>query len=464
MGEAQGAQGQQERRRPPHYFFPPYPYLTIKRATGVLLILPQSATTHVLERFQINSHDLTRKGAGTYQLATLPSADWEAVWDIRHFYNNWQHGGASQLNDPQIIAWLRMQVNDGRLAAFWLPDETEQSQISLSPADIAPLHVPPAVRDVAQWSIRHKIIAMFQAVPAHLGAAARAQFEAFITPQNLALLTGIFVAVAAAQVVPGADAVVDLVLTGLAWAMYGWAGLVAIRELIEAVIQTARAQSLADIDQASQLAADALMMLGVTLFLKRLADRGRVDNATGPKEPKGLVPRPAPTVRPTTNEMLPNFGRGGDQLKPDDLETTTSTRTSTAKIVPTGDGQSFAGHGGIEMNEDGTLPTTTVPPGTSVTVFTGPNQGLYDEAGQLIESGDTTAGLNFQNTLDPQSTTGAMTYLPGAEIPNYTLYPGPDLNILPGSMTVGSPTSLSNLLQPNMGRVNWAACTTVIGK
>jgi hypothetical protein len=59
-----------------------------------------------------------------------------------------------------------------------------------------------------------------------------------------------------------ADAVVDAILTGLAWAMYGWAGLVATRDLVKAVSDAARAKSQPDIDQAAQEAASALVVLG----------------------------------------------------------------------------------------------------------------------------------------------------------------------------------------------------------
>lgn len=106
-----------------------------------------------------------------------------------------------------------------------------------------------------------------------------------------------------------------------------------------------------------------------------------------------------------------------------------------------GDGQSFAGHGTIGLNPDGSMPTTTVPDGTFVTVPVGPNRGLRDGAGQLIESGDVSAGIAQQSGRDTAQfgvdrTEGATTYLPGSEIPNYELSPPGTLNILPGSNTV----------------------------
>ncbi len=285
--------GQQTQKRDRLYFHPPHPWRALRLHTGTLLVLPQSSTTRALERFQINPHGRMAEGIGAYQLSRLNPADWDTVWAIRDFYNDTQHGGASQLRDPQMVAWLQAHVRDGWLAAFWLPDEWELGNAAMSPAEVTPV-LAPAGQAVAQWSIRHKIIAMFQAVPKHLSGAAKAQFEAFLTPENLALLAGFFVLVAAVQAAPVADAVVDAILTGLAWAMYGWAGLVATRDLVQAVIGAARAKSPADIAQAAQEAASALVVLGVTLFLKKLADRVKVENSTGPK----AVEKPEPATKP----------------------------------------------------------------------------------------------------------------------------------------------------------------------
>jgi hypothetical protein len=161
--------------------------------------------------------------------------------------------------------------------------------------------------------------------------------------------------------------------------------------------------------------------------------------------------------------------------------TNTATRgaddigTGTVDTGLIGDGQSFAGHGGIQANADGSLPTTTVPEGTFVTVPVGPNRALYDNAGQLIESGNVPSGMSVQtgqSLTDPRyladTTTGAVTYLPGPEIPNYQLippnyFPNQPVNPLSNSTVVDTPTPLSQLLQPNAGCVNWAACTTVYG-
>ena len=51
------------------------------------------------------------------------------------------------------------------------------------------------------------------------------------------------------------------------------------------------------------------------------------------------------------------------------------------------------------------------------------------------------------------------TWLPGAKIPNYILDVPDKLIIYSNSMVVAQPTELRVLLKPNMGWVQWAACT-----
>ena len=110
----------------------------------------------------------------------------------------------------------------------------------------------------------------------------------------------------------------------------------------------------------------------------------------------------------------------------------------------------LSGHGAYNPKNG----TVTVPPGTSVTVF-GPH-------GTTIS--DSTGGLLDQGILPPANQAGgAQTYLPGAQMPNYTLYPPTGLNILGNPTTVTQPTNLSNLLTPNMGNVWWAACLAIAG-
>jgi RHS repeat-associated protein len=142
------------------------------------------------------------------------------------------------------------------------------------------------------------------------------------------------------------------------------------------------------------------------------------------------------------------------------------------KVLPGGTGKAIAGHG-----EYRSLPNdkTTVPEGTTITIWTGEGSGIKDRMGQLIESGDFDAifatpefvermyqgkVVSFRKGNVDFLVGGAVSHLPGAEAPNITLLApsSPGLTILENSTTVEDPTPLSNLLEPNMGHMHWAAC------
>ena len=177
-------------------------------------------------------------------------------------------------------------------------------------APAASLSPPPATLPVAQWTVKHKIEAMFAAIPGHRGPAAREQFNALLTPQNLAIMVGFLAAGLAIQAIPVADAVADAIIAGLAYAMYGWAGLVAGYEFTKAVIQAGRAQSQPDIDHAAQKAADALITLGV-LFLAKLVEKIKVDSGKKPKKPTKTEPSNKP-ARGSTDDIMQRYNRGSD--------------------------------------------------------------------------------------------------------------------------------------------------------
>lgn len=107
----------------------------------------------------------------------------------------------------------------------------------------------------------------------------------------------------------------------------------------------------------------------------------------------------------------------------------------------------LAGHGG-HITENGNV---TVPKNTTFTVYAEHGATISDPLGNAVERGQ------IPNRVF------ARTYRAGDTLPNYTLYPGPDLNIEVGSTTVARPTLLSDILQPNMGEVHWAACTSADG-
>ncbi|HEV2330105.1 MAG TPA: DUF6531 domain-containing protein [Verrucomicrobiae bacterium] len=114
----------------------------------------------------------------------------------------------------------------------------------------------------------------------------------------------------------------------------------------------------------------------------------------------------------------------------------------------------LSGHGGLIV--DDSSPITTVPQGTSITFWTSHGNVISDALGNAVEQGVPVTLEQF-----PEAE-GAVSYLPGASVPDYTLFPPEGLNIVGNPTTVSTPTSLSTLLKPNMGNVNWAACRSVV--
>jgi hypothetical protein len=94
--------------------------------------------------------------------------------------------------------------------------------------------------------------------------------------------------------------------------------------------------------------------------------------------------------------------------------------------------------------------TFVVPDGSSLTLYSEHGATISDQLGNVIETGGDVSNVYSK------------TFQAGETIPNYTLYPPEGLNIL-GGKTVDSPTALSELLEPNMGDVHWAACTSAEG-
>ncbi len=89
----------------------------------------------------------------------------------------------------------------------------------------------------------------------------------------------------------------------------------------------------------------------------------------------------------------------------------------------------------------------TVPAGTSITVYAEHGSIITDELGNLIETGGDTSGVYSK------------TFHAGEELPDYTIYPPDDLNIMGTPQTVSRPTLLSELVHDGMGPVDLAVCT-----
>ena len=103
----------------------------------------------------------------------------------------------------------------------------------------------------------------------------------------------------------------------------------------------------------------------------------------------------------------------------------------------------ISGHGAYSPAHGHTI----VPRGTTITVYAEHGSIITDDLGNLIESGGDTSGVY------------SLTFLRGEELPDYTIYPPDDLNIMGTPQTVLHPTLLSELIYEDMGPVDLAVCT-----
>jgi hypothetical protein len=110
--------------------------------------------------------------------------------------------------------------------------------------------------------------------------------------------------------------------------------------------------------------------------------------------------------------------------------------TSGARHTISGHGDYSPAHGHV-----------AVPRGTTITVYAEHGSIITDDLGNLIETGGDTSGVYSQ------------TFLTGEELPDYTIYPPDDLNIMGTPQTVSRPTLLSELVYEDMGPVDLAVCT-----
>jgi hypothetical protein len=126
-----------------------------------------------------------------------------------------------------------------------------------------------------------------------------------------------------------------------------------------------------------------------------------------------------------------------------------------------GDGRSLSGHG----QRDYPMGQFQIPEGTAVTQLRS-NVLLSDDIALKIEAGswdelaqDFASKPRYQDELS-----GMYTALPGSSMPDYTWLPPTykqldPLTIHRNSVTTGAPRRLSDTLQPNMGCINFVACT-----
>ncbi len=311
MSDVQGIYRQSQPTPSP---FPPYPYFELRARDAVYLLVPRSVSTAGIKRFAMFGdgngmpQDFIGKlrfehllddlkngysmfGSGTVEIGT-----------IRNFYMSWRHV-ASMEQTPALIDRLKRDIEQGSLVVFRFQSSPHWAIMRQTPGE----PVPAASGPVSTWDGRQKVIAMFKAIPSFLQGAAKAEFEAFLTPENLAIMAAFLGGIAVMQAVPGADAAVDALIAGIAWWQFGWAGVVAGKDFVDAVIKAGRATSNDEIMLAAKLAAAALVSLGLTLLLKKITEN--VHEVRPAKDEPPEVPQPKPPSG-STDDMMHRYQSG----------------------------------------------------------------------------------------------------------------------------------------------------------
>ena len=297
-------------------------HLELRSLHAVYLILPTSAETREVHRFQ------------AYQGSdTLGRLEFEQILDamrqgatpffghpgnlaaIRRFYAAWRNE-RQEVPPALLIRQLQEDVRHGALAVFRFARDPHRSMIRGD----AGSGVLPGRGPVSGWSGGQKVVAMFEAIPECLGEASRAEFRAFLTPQNLAVMALFFGGIAVVQALPGADAIVDGMIAGLAWWQFGWAGLIAGKDFVEAVIKAGHATTGEEIKLAAKLAAAALVSLGLLVLLREIVRRVHEvkpkapeaeDEPLPPKSPRQQVLAAYP-ARGSTDDIMQRYNNGND--------------------------------------------------------------------------------------------------------------------------------------------------------
>jgi hypothetical protein len=134
-----------------------------------------------------------------------------------------------------------------------------------------------------------------------------------------------------------------------------------------------------------------------------------------------------------------------------------------------GRAEAMTGHG--EYWPEISPPTITQPHGTTLSMYVQHGKTIESTLGLLIEAGDYNrlahifnnphlyeAGLKWQKML-----TGAQSYLPGAVYENYMwMRPNREASVRINSSSVNRATPLSDVIQPNMGHLDWAVCRKIV--
>lgn len=135
---------------------------------------------------------------------------------------------------------------------------------------------PEASTPISQMSDAERIGEALRRSTSHLTGEIRNAMLEMIAPENLAIMAGVFLAVALAQLNPVTGAAVDGTLMILAWSAARLTGVLALGQFIDATVKAMRATTEKELEAAGETYAKAIVAMGVILvqvvmakFLKR---------------------------------------------------------------------------------------------------------------------------------------------------------------------------------------------------
>jgi hypothetical protein len=227
---------------------------------------------------------------------------------IRQLYSNWW-GGLVALSPDEMMARLRRDLADGMFTAFYILNWDFTGFVTTKPVDITDLLADPPGTP-PNWSATQRIAAMFRRIPGCMTTELRKTAAALLTPKAIALLAALTVALAASQAFVVGE-MIDGLLMSAAWAYMRWQGLLALKDLIAAIIDAAGETTLPGIQADAQTAAHALGVLGMNFLnaiVLRAADQEKVISLEKPPPDEPLLlKKPAPVAKglkdfPSTTE------------------------------------------------------------------------------------------------------------------------------------------------------------------
>ena len=222
--------------------------------------------------------------------------------------------GLGALRGRPLRTGIVAKINQRVLDAAFIPP---------GPAATAAGSHPSAGTSVASMGAGDKVAAALQRSLPHLSGEVQAAVAEMVTPTNLVIMAGIFVAVALANTNPVTGAAVDSILLGVAWFAAGLTGVYALGDFIDATVSAIKAKSETELDEAGKTYAKALVGMGSALIQAIMArfltkKGGTVEEGAGraaagdaaaakkapppaPKSPPPPAPKPPPKP-PTVSE------------------------------------------------------------------------------------------------------------------------------------------------------------------